>query len=183
MRNASINTENHLIVFFDYRRQDCIYTGIITGAYSVFYQGGPIYHCTHVTVPVAQSIAEGDYNAACTSGMSLAHFRMLNNELLNKDSDVVTEQSNLIILNRKSYICMANNSKDAKHTRNISRIIHLVRNGEDWNIHKTVWCEGGLQLEDIWTKNVREYELNTRLGYAIIRLDSLKKTCTTRVTV
>ena len=43
--------------------------------------------------------------------------------------------------------------------------IHLVRHGEDFNMHKTVWCEGGMQLEDIGTKNVREDELDTRLEY------------------
>ena len=27
-------------------------------------------HCTHVPVPVAQSSAESEYNAACTAGMA-----------------------------------------------------------------------------------------------------------------
>ena len=35
-----------------------------------------------------------------------------------------------------------------------------------------MWCERGLQLSDIETKNVREDELNTRLGYAMVRLDN-----------
>ena len=38
-------------------------------------------------------------------------------------------------------MCIANNGKDTKHTRNISRIINLVRNDEEWNFQKTVWCE------------------------------------------
>ena len=59
--------------------QDCPDTGKSTVAYIVFYQGGPIDHFTHVTVPVAQYISESEYNASCTSGISLAHFRMLNN--------------------------------------------------------------------------------------------------------
>ena len=65
---------------------------------------------------------------------------------------------------------MANNGKDTKHTIHISRRMLLVRNGEEGNFHKTVWCKGGLKLADIGNKNVREDELNTRLGYAMVRL-------------
>ena len=88
--------------------------------------------------------------------MALAQFRMLNNELLNNDPDVVPEQAFLIILDSKSAIYMAKNGTDTKHTRHIYTRIHLVKNGEDCNLHRTVWCEGGLQLEDTITKNARE---------------------------
>ena len=37
----------------------------------------------------------------------------------------------------------------------------------------SVWCEEGLQLEYIGTKNVREDELNPRLVYAMVRLDNI----------
>ena len=57
---------------------------------------------------------------------------------------------------------MADDGKDTKHTRNISIRMHFVINGEKCNMHETVWCEGGLQLEVILTKNVRGYGLNTR---------------------
>ena len=75
--------------FYDYSWQYCPYTGISTGTYVIFYQGEPIDHGTHVSVPVSQSSAEIEYNAACTTGMALAHFRMLNHELLNKNPDRV----------------------------------------------------------------------------------------------
>ena len=68
----------------------------------IFYQGGPIDHGTHVPGPFAQSRAESEYNAACTAGMALAHFRMLIYELLNKDPEIVTEEAPLIVLNSKS---------------------------------------------------------------------------------
>ena len=61
--------------------QDFPDTGIITGSYILFFQGGPIYHCTHVPGPVAQSSAESYYNSACTAGMSIANFIMLNSYL------------------------------------------------------------------------------------------------------
>ena len=82
---AIIKTENHLMDFSDYIYQDCLYNGRITGAYNIFYQGGPIYHGTHVPVPVAQWIAESKYNSAFTEVMALAHFSMFIHELLNKD--------------------------------------------------------------------------------------------------
>ena len=55
----------------------------------MFYQGGSIDHCTHVTGTVAQYSAESEYNSVFTAGMDLAHFSMLNNEFLKKYLDVV----------------------------------------------------------------------------------------------
>ena len=63
--------------FSDSSWQDCPDTGRSTGAYIILYQGGPIGHGTHVPVPVAKSSAESDNNAACTTRISLAHFRVL----------------------------------------------------------------------------------------------------------
>ena len=60
-------------------------------------------------------------------------------------------------------MCMANNGKYTKHTRHIARIIHLVRNQEKWKMHRIDWCEGGLQLADIGTKNVSEPDLTSRM--------------------
>ena len=82
LRKASIKTENRLMPFTDSIWQDCPDTGRITGAYIIFYQGGKIGHSTHIPGPVAQSSAKSKYNAACTAGMDLAHFRILIHELL-----------------------------------------------------------------------------------------------------
>ena len=71
---------------------------------------------THVPVPVSQSSVESECNAACTAGMDLAHFRMLINEFLNKDPDIVPGESPLIVFDSKYAICMANYVKDTKHT-------------------------------------------------------------------
>ena len=111
--------------------KDCPDTVRSTGSYIIFYQGGPIDHDTHIPGPVSQSSAESEYNAACTAGIALAHFRMLIHELLNKDPDIVPEESPLIVLDSKSAMCMANNGKDNKHTRHIARRMYLVRNGEN----------------------------------------------------
>ena len=54
---------------------------------------------------------------------------MLINELSNKDPDIFPEEAPLIVLDSKSAMYMANNSKDTKHTRHITRRIHFVRNG------------------------------------------------------
>ena len=54
---------------------------------------------------------------------------------------------------------------DTKHTRNISRRMHFVINVENCKIHKIEWCEGGLQLADIATKNVGETVFNPRMKF------------------
>ena len=102
--------------------------------------------------------------------MDLSLFRMLIHEFLNKDTDIVPEEAPLIILNRNGDVCMANNGKDTKHTRHITRRVHFVRNGEKLKIHNNDWCEGGLQLEGIATKNVGENDLNPRMKYIIVSL-------------
>ena len=67
-------------------------------------------------------------------------------------------------------MCMTKNGKYTKHTRHIFRIMHFVRNNEQWNIHN-IWCEEGLKLEDIGTKNFREDEFNPRVVYPMVMLD------------
>ena len=112
LRQAIIKTENHLMVFSDSIWQDCPDTGKSTGAYIIFHQGRIIDHGTHVPGPVDQSSAESEYNAACTTGMTVAHFRMLIHELLIKDLDIVQEEDLMIVLNSKYIMCMAKNGKD-----------------------------------------------------------------------
>ena len=52
--------------------------------------------------------------------MSLSHFRMINNEFLNKAPYVVPEQAPLIVSGSKLAVCMAKSGKETKHTRRIS---------------------------------------------------------------
>ena len=170
LRKPSIKTKNDLMDFSDYSWQYFPNTVRSTGAYIIFYQGEKIDHGTYVPGPVAQSSAESEYNAACTAGMALAHFRMLIRELLNKDPYIVTEEAPFIVLDSKSAMCMANNGKDTKHTRQIARIIHLVRNGNKFKMHKTDWCEGGMQSAEIFTKNVSEPDITARMNYIMVTL-------------
>ena len=104
--------------------------------------------------------------------MDLAHFRMLIHEFLNKYPDIVPEEAPLVILDSKYAICMANNVKNTKHKRHISRRVHFLMNGEKYKMHKIDWCEGGLQLEDITTNNVGENELNPSMKYIKVRLEN-----------
>ena len=104
--------------------------------------------------------------------MALSHFRMLIHEFLNEDPDMVPKEAPLIVLDSKSAICMSNNGKDTKHTRHIAIIMHLVRNGEKCKMHKNDWCEGGLQLAYIETKNVSEPDLTPRKKYIIVILEN-----------
>ena len=115
LRQATIETENQLMAFYNSSCQDCPDTGRITGAYIIFYQVGTLDHCTRIPVSVAQSSAESEYNVACTARMNLAHFRMLINEWFNMDLYIVPEGAPRIILDSKSAAFMDNNGKDTRH--------------------------------------------------------------------
>ena len=70
LRQANIKTKNHLMAFSVSSWKYCPDTGRSTGAYIIFYQGGPIEHLTHVLGLVTQSSTESEYNAACTAGLA-----------------------------------------------------------------------------------------------------------------
>ena len=55
LRQANIKTENQLMVFFDSSWQYCPRYGRSTGAYIIFYQGGPIEYRTHVPLTFYKS--------------------------------------------------------------------------------------------------------------------------------
>ena len=90
--------------------------------------------------------------------------------MLNKDPDIFPEQSPLFILYSKSAMCMANNVKDIKHTRHVSRRVYFARNGENFKIHDIYWYEGCPQLAVIANKNVGEKDSNIRMKYIMVRL-------------
>ena len=144
LRKASIRNENQLMVFSDYSWQDFPDNGRSIGSYIIFDQCEPIDHGTHVPGSVAEYSAESEYNEACNAGMDLSHFMMVINELLNKDTDIVTDAATLIILDNKYAVCMAKNGKDTNHTKFITRRAHLVRIGETCIMYKIACCEGDL---------------------------------------
>ena len=104
--------------------------------------------------------------------MALAHLRMLTHELLNKDPYIVPEESPLIIFDSNYAVCISKNGKYTNHTWHISRRVHFVSNGENFKMHKIDWCEGGLKLADIFTKNVGENDVNPKIKYIILRLEN-----------
>ena len=67
---------------------------------------------------------------------------------------------------------MAKNVKDTKHTRHITRIMHLVRNGEKCNMNKIDWCKGGMQLAEIATNNVGEHDLTPSMKYMMVIIEN-----------
>ena len=69
-------------------------------------------------------------------------------------------------------MCMAKNGKGAKHTRRIASRIHFVIDNENFKTHKIEWCEVGIQLADIDTKNVDDNYLTPRMKYIMLRLDN-----------
>ena len=79
------------MVSSNYICQYCPDTVRSAGPYIIFFQGGFIDNLKYVSGTVAQSSSESDYNAAFTAVMALAHFKMLNNELMNKYQYVVPD--------------------------------------------------------------------------------------------
>ena len=65
---------------------------------------------------------------------------------------------------------MSKNGKDNKHTRDIARRMHFIRNGEKFKMHKIYWFEGGLKLADIDTNNVGYRDLTPRMKYILVIL-------------
>ena len=97
---------------------------------------------------------------------------MLINVFLNNYLYIVTEEATIIVLDSKYALCMSKNGKDIKHTRHIARRMYFVRNGEKCNMHQIYWCEGGLQLVDIATKNIVEHDLTPIMKYIMVRIDN-----------
>ena len=85
---------------------------------------------------------------------------------------MVPKEVPLIVLDSKSAMRMAYNCKDTKHTRQIARRMNFLRNGEKCKMHKIDWCEGGLQLADIGTKNVSEPDLTPRMKYIMVIIEN-----------
>ena len=65
--------------------------------------------------------------------IDIANFRILNNELLNKDTYFISTRSRLIILDSKPAVCMDKNAKNTKHTIAVFRRMHLLRYIRDNN--------------------------------------------------
>ena len=80
-------------------------------------------------------VQKSEYNAACTAGMFLAHFRIIFFEFLNKEPEIVTEEALLIVLYSKSVVFLDKNGKDTKHTRHIERIFYFLKNDEKCKMH------------------------------------------------
>ena len=102
--------------------------------------------------------------------MYLEHFRMLIHEFLNKAPDIVPEEDLLNILDSKSDVFMSNNGKDIKQKIHISRRVYFLINSEKCKMKNIDWCEGGLKLADIATRNVGENDLNPIMKYITVRL-------------
>ena len=100
--------------------------------------------------------------------MALENFRMLINEFLNKDIDIVPEEAPLIFLDSKSSVCKAKNGRDTKQKKHISRRMYLVRDGEKWKMHNNDWCEVGLQLSDIATKNIVDTDSTPKVKFIMV---------------
>ena len=69
---------------------------------------------------------------------------------------MVPKEDHLIVLDKKSVLCMANNGKYTKHTRHIARRMYFVRNGESVIFTKLI----GVKEVCSWQTLVLRMKLN-----------------------
>ena len=67
---------------------------------------------------------------------------------------------------------MDKNGKDIRHTRHIAKRMHFCKECRKVQDEKIDWCEGGLKLTDIVTKNLSEPDLTPRMKYIMVRLEN-----------
>ena len=79
-------------------------------------------------------------------------------------------------MDSKSAVFIADNCKYIKHIRHIARRVHFLRNGKNCKIHNIDWCEGGLQLAYIETKNFDKNYLDPVMKYIMVRFYNWYKT-------
>ena len=111
----NITTSTSLISFSDSNWQDDHGTARSTGAYIIFYQGGPVDFSSNLPQPIALSSAEAKYNEACLACVAIAHIRMLLGDLR---GEPVVEPTPLL-LDSKSAVDMGKNYRDTHHSRHI----------------------------------------------------------------
>ena len=63
--------------------------------------------------------------------MVLETFRILINEFLDKDPDIVEEETSIIILDSKSSVNIYQNGKYTNHTMHIYRRVYSLRNDDN----------------------------------------------------
>ena len=79
----------------------------------------------------------------------------------------------MVVLKRRfdHFLCRIGH-EELDSTRQISRRVHFVRNGENCKMRNIELSERDMQLSDIATKNVGDTDLNPRMKYILLRIDN-----------
>ncbi|MCP4459939.1 MAG: Ty1/Copia family ribonuclease HI, partial [Cytophagales bacterium] len=140
--------------FSDASWMDCPDSRRSTIGNKIFYQGGLIEWASTMPMPIANSSAEAEYMAACLTCMAMTHLSMVVYDLENlgnKDYDkfhTPRNSSNILMIDNKAAVSMAENFKPSKNNRHIERRFHYVRHGQEEKKHKLVWIPKEDQLAD-----------------------------------
>ena len=125
-------------------------TGQSTGCFILTYMGGIVDHSSNIPDPVTLSTVEAEYNEGCVAFMAASHLRMLLCEFEGiEDADMAPTT---MFFDSKSAIAMGSSYKDTKHTRNIMRCYHYVRNEIVANRFNMSWIGTEFMISDIGTK-------------------------------
>jgi hypothetical protein len=87
----------------------------------IFCRGGVFEASSFVPDPVAMSSAESEYNAACAAAISIAHLRMLVQEVNGHKPD--TPLLVPLLIDSRSAQAMGNSFRDTKRTRHFFGVI------------------------------------------------------------
>jgi hypothetical protein len=148
---GKIKSNHPFYGFSDSSWNDDVDHGHSMGCYLMMYMGGIMDHSSNLLDPVALSSAEAEYNEGCLAFMAASHLRVILAELEGvKEADL---KPMIIFFDSNSAIAMGKSYKDTKHTRQIMRRYHYVREGISSNRFIMEWLRTGIQMADIGTKN------------------------------
>ena len=143
-----------LVGMHDSSWQDCPDTGRSTGSYVHFAQGGPVDFAAYVPSPVAMSSVEAEWNAGATAGMAMSHLRMLYNELIGTETDMIWNPPILMLCDSASAVTLANSERDVKSLRHCKRRLFCMRQLRRSLELRYEHIDNTYMIADIGTKNL-----------------------------
>jgi hypothetical protein len=148
-----------LTVFSDANWEDYPDTGHSTFGYMIFHKGALIEANSTMPTPVAMSMSEAEYMAACSATMATAHIQMLLYDMLYLGTKQWRESSQrlpsipaILMIDNEATVQIAKNGKLMRKTRHIKRCFHFVRQGQQDGIRQLHWIPCNSQLANILTK-------------------------------
>ena len=141
-----------LLLFTDSSWQDCPDTSRSTGCYHIYLHGSLVDSASFVPIPIANSSAEAEYNAAALGLTAAIYAKQMYNSFMNRHPDAPLTIA--LFTDSQSAIAMMTSAKDTKRTRHIERRVHFVRQAYEQGLYIPYKIPGEYNPADIGTKNL-----------------------------